>query len=230
MRSKDLLLLVFMIGLLAQCQTTVLGQDRGGKPVAKKVVKEPTLKREKESRGEVEFSDFELTWPSIDTHERAMVTVTGNNVKWTQRFIDGDQPVFNPIEEGFEAGTYSFRVQYTGNEVGQAKQERKAAFKSRREFLKKRLELLRKGDRDGARAALEQANQIRSEQAKKSTFDLSQRRDRKKSDFISQSGKFVILDGGKIEAWDEKKERERSAGKTDNSEKRSEEGHTRRDF
>ena len=53
------------------------------KPVANKVVKEPTLKREKETRGEVEFSDYELIWPSIETHERATVTVFGNCLLYT---------------------------------------------------------------------------------------------------------------------------------------------------
>ena len=216
--SQKFLLLFIIVALSASINSTSCGQNSSsnGKPVAKKVVTTPSAKPEKETRGEVKYEDFELTWPSIDTHQRSMLTVSGKDVKWTQRFVDGDPPVFNPIEEGIEAGQYTFRVQYTGNEVGKAEEERKAAFKNRRDLLKKRLELLRKGDREGSKAALDQANKIRSEQMAKPKPDVSELRNGKKSDFISRTGKFVIVDGGKIQAYDEKKEHESLAGRAKN--------------
>lgn len=192
------LLMQFAINATAQEKES---QWIGVKPVAKKVVIEPMVPK-RETRGEVKYTEYELVWPSIETHKRSLVTVTGKNVRWTQEFVDGDAPVFNAIEEKFDAGNYTFRVDYIANEAGQARQEREESRANRRELLKKRLELLEKGDRDGAKRAFEKANQIRSIQVEKSKSERARSSDRKKdSGSITRTGKFVVNEDGEVEAF-----------------------------
>lgn len=137
------------------------------------------------------------------------MTVLGGDTTWTQEFVDGDEPFFNPIEEGVAAGRYGFRIDYIHNDTGQQKMQRKKASEDRRALLKKRLELLQKGDREGAAAALKQANRIRSKQSEKSRASLAESRKQRKSDFITHVGKFTVLDNGKVEPFDEMKEMEK---------------------
>ena len=211
------------VALLIQSTNSATAQEKesqwiGVKPVAKKVVTAPKAALAKETRGEVKYTEYELVWPSIETHDRSFVTVVGKNVRWTQEFVDGDAPVFNAIEEKFDAGNYAYRVDYISNDAGKAKKDRKAAFAKRGELLKKRLELLDKGDREGAKAALDQANEIRSAQAAKPTVDLKQMFERKNSNSISRSGSFLVKKDGKVAIQPTKPERERPRNKRPSNE------------
>ena len=200
--------------LLVQFATNATAQEKesqwiGVKPVAKKVVIEPMAVPKKETRGEVKCTEYELVWPSIKTHKRSFVTVTGKNVRWTQEFVDGDAPVFNAIEEKFDAGNYIFRVEYVSNYVGKAKEERRAASAKRRELLKKRLELIDKGDREGAKEALVQANEIRAREAAKQLPDMAQMLESGNYKSISRRGSFLVKTDGKVAIQPTKPERER---------------------
>ena len=171
---------------------------------ATRVVLEPHQKPEKETAGTVEYRGYELVWPLIETHERAILRVKGEDFDWSQEFIDGDQPFFSPIEEGVEAGRYRFRIVYVHNDAGKEKRELETAVADRRALLEKRLELLSKGDREGAKAALEQANQLRSERSEEATLRKLESRSNvgNKPKHISRHGSFKVSDDGTVEAFD----------------------------
>ena len=221
--SFKVVCVVSSVAMLMQFANVVAAQEKesqwiGLKPVAKKVVIEPKAVPKKETRGEVKFTEYELVWPSIETHDRSFVTVTGEKVRWTQEFVDGDAPVFNAIEEKIDAGNYTYRVEYISNEAGKAKKEREAASAKRRELLKKRLDLLNKGDREGSKAALEEANAIRISQP--GAMDLNQFMNRGNSDNISRTGRFLVKQDGKVavHASSSERENERSAEEVENKE------------
>ena len=166
-----------------------------------------TPTREKEKRGEVEFTDFELAWPSIASHPRAFLAVNGKGKTWTQLSTDGEKPSFSAIEEGFTAGVYTYRIKYSTGEAEEKKQSSRNAFAERRALLKKRLELFEAGDRNGAKAALDQANQIRKDESEiysiagtvKAFMSRVRRTD---SDTIARTGRFTVHSDGKVEAFE----------------------------
>lgn len=220
MSFKSLCVIPSLVILLLQLSHQAVAQEGTSqwvrpKPVARKVITTPKAAPEKETRGEVMSTEYELEWPSIKTHQRAFLTISGNNVRWTQEFVDGDAPMFTPIVEGIEEGTYIFRVEYISNDAGKAKKELKAAFAKRRDLLDKRLELMRQGDRDGAKAALDQANGIRSAQAAKPTPYLQQILKGSNTDSISRTGIFVVKADGKVSIQAAK------SGRDDSSNRRS---------
>lgn len=195
---------------LTQAVTGQESQWTAPKPAAKKVVIDPPAKTKEETRGEARFGEYEIAWPSIKTHPRSFLKVSNQSVSWKQEFLDGDAPFFNAFEEKFEPGVYTFRVEYVTDEQRNAKQATKAAFGDRRALLRKRLELLEKGDRDGAKAALDRANQIRAEQAeqaKQSQLSPMQMVARSRNSNIIRTGTFEVDDDGKVKIYKGRAER-----------------------
>lgn len=192
MSTKTLCVGVIVTCLHFQLYSTALAQLSGN------------VKREKEERGEVEFTDFELAWPSIASHPRAFLAISGKGKNWSQLSTDGEEPSFSAIEEGFTAGVYTYRIKYSTGEAEEKKQSSRNAFAERRALLKKRIELFKAGDRHGAKAALDQANQIRKDEAEKASFAGSvkafmSRVRRTDSDTIARTGRFTVRDDGKVE-------------------------------
>ena len=196
----------------AQEKTAVQESKRTKAVVQKNGVAAKANKEKKPA--EVELTEYELVWPTFETHPQAFLTISGSKKKWTHLFADGEEPAFSPIEEKFEEGTYSYRIEYSTGVHQKERQASKEAFANRRALLKKRLALLEKGDRDGAKAALDQANKIRSDQAnKKAPFGVEQlmAKEKKPSDAIVRVGRFVVRPSGKVAAAAEEDTLRRSA-------------------
>ena len=133
------------------------------------------------------------------------MAISGNGKNWNQLFTDGERPSFSAIEEGFTAGVYTYRIKYSTGETETDKQSSRNAFAERRALLKKRIELFEAGDRAGAKAALDQANQIRKDEAEKASFAGNVKafmsRVRQDSDTIVHTGRFTVHNDGKVEAF-----------------------------
>ena len=204
MNSKILCVGVIVICLNLQLYSSAQAQRSG------------TSDREKEERGEVEFTNFALEWPSISSHPRAFLAINGKGKTWTQLSTDGEKPSFSAIEEGLTAGVYTYRIKYSTGEAEDKKQSSRNAFAERRSLLKKRLELFEAGDRAGAKAALNQANQIRKDESERSSFAgtvkaFMSRVRQTDSDTIARTGRFTVHSDGKVEAFETDAEDEAKA-------------------
>jgi hypothetical protein len=195
---------IVVLGLfLSCCFLQGLTETNAQQTEAKKVLMEP--EKEPDNRGKARFTDYELVFPVIDSHQYASLMVAGKNVQWSQKFVDGAEPFFNALEEEFEPGVYVYQICYQPNELGESEIRYANAFKNRRELLKKRLELMEKGDREGAKSLLEEANAIRDglvsyEKNDRPTVNGTD------EDFISKTGQFSVSDDGQIKEFSLKKE------------------------
>ena len=186
-------------------------QKNGWHSPRKVEVTSQSTQRSIETWGEAKSNGVELAWPSLETHERTLLTVRGRNVKFSQGFEDANAPYFNAIEQEFESGQYEFELRYFSNEIGKSSRERKSVLTDRKTLLQKRKELLEKGDRERAKRLLEQANQIRHDYKvrEKAASPTVEEDTGSQSISFSKTGKFDVNDAGEITLFDPVADREK---------------------
>ena len=207
--------LLIISGLCTLSNSTVVGaqQDSQKRERPSAAIKNGAEKESPQTDqiGAVYVND-ELAFPSLDSHGTALLTVGGKDQQWTRVFKDGNEPFFSAKEDGLKPGTYAYKIEYQSNRVTEAKKRRTDSATERRSLLKRRLELMKAGDRMGAKSLLNRANKIRDglETSGKEHASLFNGSD---EDFITKVGQLKVSDDGRIAEFDMKKELKAAAKK-----------------